>query len=44
MAIVCQVSGLPGSGKTYAVKGLAEMYPGQVYFINADQKPVTWAG
>jgi DNA transposition AAA+ family ATPase len=44
MAIVCQVSGQAGTGKTYAVKGLIEKYPDQVYFINADKKPMTWAG
>ncbi len=44
MAIVCQVSGPPGSGKSRSVKGLADKYPGEIYYINADKKPLTWAG
>ena len=44
MAIVCQISGPPGSGKSRSVKGLIDKYPGGVYYINADKKPLTWAG
>lgn len=44
MATLVQISGDPGTGKTYAVKQLTDKYPGQVYFINTDKKGLSWAG
>jgi Mg-chelatase subunit ChlI len=38
MAVVCQISGEEGTGKSRAVKDLEDMYPGKTYYINADKK------
>lgn len=44
MAIAVQVTGPAGSGKTFALRALVEKYPSGVYYINADKKPLPWAG
>ena len=44
MAFVVQLTGAPGTGKTYSIKRLVEKYPDSVYYINADGKPLAWAG
>lgn len=40
MATAVQISGHPSTGKSHSAKGLTEMYPNGVYYINADGKPL----
>ena len=44
MAFVVQLTGGPGTGKTFSMKSLTEKYPDSVYYINCDGKPLAWAG
>ena len=44
MAILVQLSGVPGTGKTFSVKSLITERPNEVYMINADKKSLSWAG
>lgn len=42
--MVIQLSGPAGSGKTHSIKNLVRKYPNEVYYINADGKPLTFTG
>ena len=44
MALAIQITGTPGSGKTFSLKSLVAKFPNEVYYINADRKPMPWAG
>jgi predicted AAA+ superfamily ATPase len=39
-----QITGPAGSGKTFGIKQLVKKYPGQVYYVNCDGKPLSYAG
>ena len=41
MATLVQISGMPGTGKTFGVKTLD---PKTTYIIGADKKGLSWAG
>lgn len=44
MSTLVQISGNPGTGKTFSVKSLAEKDPKAVFVINTDGKNLSWAG
>lgn len=44
MSTLVQISGNPGTGKTFSVKSLAEKDPKSVFVINTDGKNLSWAG
>ncbi len=40
MAVLVQLSGTQGTGKTYSLRTLQERYPDSTYVINCDNKPL----
>lgn len=42
MAVLVQITGEPGTGKTFSARSLEEKYPGITYVINADGKSLSW--
>ena len=44
MSTLAQISGNPGTGKTFSIKTLAEKNPTSTFVINTDGKSLSWAG
>lgn len=44
MATLVQVSGNPGTGKTFSLKALVDKYPEHSALIDVDGKGPSWAG
>ena len=44
MSTLIQVTGNPGTGKSFSLKKLIEKVPEQVFYIDTDKKGPSWTG